>query len=148
MITPLDRIGRWIKSLADKECFWIESEIATRAELAGPTLDDYSECIDRYLHGTKSVFRILSRTIIIRAIVDHYLWSDSQVHTEELLLDAVEMASPFVKARANAVLADLPSIQRDKQRTADTWIALRDEWLSDFALSDWESQARPPLSSD
>ena len=148
MISPLDKIGIWIESLADTERFWIESEIACRAELAGPSLEDYSDCIDRYLHGTKVVFLVLSRTIIIRAIVDHYLWSDSQVDTEELLLDAVEMASPAVKSRANAVLADLPSIQRDKQRTADTWIALRDEWLSDFALSEWESQARPPLPSD
>ena len=46
MSSPLEIISEWIASLSERERFWMESEIACRAELAGPNLDDYSSLVD------------------------------------------------------------------------------------------------------
>ena len=144
---PLHAILDWWESLADFPRDHIAADVCSRL-IPHFTTEDTNGLFRGFLIEKLPANWYVGRALAIRAVVDFWFLCDAQSRDSEMLLEAVETASPSVRSLANDALGRMPQVHRDTDFARDKWLRLRESVVSDAALVSLERTAmiRRPLA--
>ena len=141
MKTPLEQIAQWYLELNVFDAEHVASRLSHFLEF--PQSD-----LPLFLSTDRLPISIqLGRVLAARAVIDWHIVNDPRDSATDYMLDLVETGDTQDKRLANEALSRFQEHQQDRDRTRDTWLALRREGLSDSEIQSWERESflRRPL---